>query len=88
MSRRMWLVMLEQGGRWTSRELADKFGLTPEKAESLTGFMVRSKIVKKVRSGKRKNGIAFAVTEGVMIPRDLMLSDLLRATDLRIWEGA
>lgn len=85
LSRRMWLLMLEQGGRWTAAELAEKCGVPVKKAESLAAFMVRSRTAKKVRSGKRKNGVAYMVTEGCEVPRGMNLGALLQATGMRLW---
>lgn len=85
LSRRMWLLMLEQGGRWTAAELAAKCGVQVKKAESMAAFMVRSRTAKKVRSGQRKNGVAYMVTEGCEVPRGMNLGALLQATGIRMW---
>lgn len=87
LSRRMWLLMLEQGGRWTCTEIAHKLAIPVEKAGSLVYFMLRSGTVKRVRSGKRKNGVAFVVNSDCMTPREMRLGDLLDATGIRLWDA-
>lgn len=87
LSRRMWLLMLEQGGRWTTTELAEKLDVHPDKAGSIAYFMVRSGTARKVRSGKRKNGAAFIVTNECMVPRDMKLGDLLASAGIRVWDA-
>jgi DNA-binding Lrp family transcriptional regulator len=86
-TRQIWMLMLEQGGRWTSTELARKVGISNEKAGSLVYFMLRSGTVRRVRSGARKNGVAFVVTNECMVPRDMKLGDLLNAAGIRIWDA-
>lgn len=82
----MWLHMLEQGGRWTVAELAEKFKLPRPEADRYTYFMVRSGCATRFRRTDRKNGVAFGVTNENDIPRGLKLQDLLRATGIRLWE--
>lgn len=82
----MWLLMLEQGGRWTTSQMAQKLNVPMSKAERMAYFMVRSKCATKYRRQDRKNGVAYGVTNDNTVPRDMKLDDLLKAAGIRIWD--
>jgi DNA-binding MarR family transcriptional regulator len=85
-TRKAWLLMLEQGGRWTVGELAQKLGLDRDWADRMTYFMVQNNIATKYRSPYRKNGVCYGVTKDNAVPRGLKLQDVLTATGIRTWE--
>jgi hypothetical protein len=80
---RLWLFMLEHGGRWTVSELAEEVGETPERIDRVLWFMHTVGSVNKARSGQRKNGVAFGVTPRNRIPNGVTVAAVIGATQVR-----
>lgn len=86
-TRKVWLHMLEQGGRWTSTELAKELSMEAKVVDRLIYHMLRAKSLTRYPHPRRKNGVAFGVVSGNTVPRSVNLQDVLTATGIRLWEA-
>lgn len=83
-TQRIWLFMLENGGRWTVAELAEQMGgVACAYMDRIVWSMHDCGSVTKYRSGQRKNGTAFGVSPRNRIPQGLSLADVMRAAGVR-----
>lgn len=80
---KLWLFMLEHGGRWTTAELAEQHGYTAPQVDKLLWSMEGVGSVTRYRNSERKNGVAFGVTTNNRIPQRMRLSDVLTAAGVR-----
>jgi hypothetical protein len=83
-TRRLWLFMLEHGGRWSVSELAEQMNHETAYIDRILWSMHDVGSVSKGRSGQRKNGIAFWVTPKNRLPQSLTLGEVQRALGVRI----
>ncbi|HYF16317.1 MAG TPA: hypothetical protein VEA40_00510 [Ramlibacter sp.] len=76
-TRELWLLMLRQGGRWSTRELRDANpALDPGAVPAMLKSMASSGSVKKLEDDKV---LRFCVTKDCRIPHGVTLDDLLSA---------
>lgn len=75
---RLWLRMLEWGGRWTANEIAKLLGVPAENADKLLRSLVDRGYVKTYPRTGRKNGVAFGIDQTCKIPRGLTVRDVLK----------
>lgn len=82
-SHKLWLFMLEHGGRWTATELAEQIGTEAPHADDLVRSMARTGAVTRYRSGQRKNGASFGVSPSNRVPLNLKVGQLVKALGVR-----
>jgi len=83
-SHKLWLFMLEHGGRWTAAELAEQIGSEAPYADDLVRSMARTGAVTRYRSSTgRKNGAAFGVSPANRVPLNLKVGQLVEALGVR-----
>lgn len=83
-TQRLWLFMLEQGGRWTVAELAEQMGQGATYMDRILWSMHDVGSVTKYRSGARKNGVAFGVSPRNSMPHGLKLQQVAQALGVRL----
>ena len=82
-TQRVWLFMLENGGHWTTAELAEQTGDNASHLDRILWSMHRVGSVTKYRNCQRKNGTAFGVSQRNRIPHGLALQEVLGAAGIR-----
>jgi predicted transcriptional regulator len=82
-TQRVWLFLLEHGGHWTTAELAEQMGSDAGYMDRIIWSMHAGGTVSKYRSGQRKNGTAFGVTQANRIPHGLSLRQVTQAQAVR-----
>lgn len=77
-TKRLWLRMLEWGGRWSAAEIAKLIGVPAENADKLLRSLVDRGYLKTYPRSDRKNGVAFGIDASCKIPRGLTVRDVLK----------
>jgi predicted transcriptional regulator len=82
-TQRIWLFMLEHGGRWTTAEMAEQMGGDASYMDKILWSMHDVGSITKYRSGQRKNGVAFGVSPKNSIPQGMSLQNVFKALGIR-----
>lgn len=82
-TQRVWLFLLEHGGRWTVAELAEQTGNGTAYMDRILWSMHDVGSVSKYRSSQRKNGTAFGVSQKNRIPQGITLQQVTKAMVVR-----
>lgn len=80
---KLWLFMLEHGGRWTVAELSEQFKHSTDHIQRILWSMDGVGSVTRYRGTERKNGAAFGVTMKNRIPQRMVLADVVAAAGVR-----
>lgn len=86
-AQRIWLLMLKEGGRWSSVEIADKLGDHTLMVSQNVASMVDFGSVRRYEKATPADRVRFGVTADCRIPRGVSISDIL-ACDLQRLEAA
>ncbi len=76
----IWLFLLKEGGRWSTREIAEAFGGKIDRVCSLTHAMAGRGFVKRHHKGEYRAQYEYAVDGTCEVPRKVKMSDILEAT--------
>lgn len=82
-TQQIWLFLLEHGGHWTVSELAEQLGGSHEYMDRILWSMHKGGRISKYRSGQRKNGSAFGVSQKNRIPQWITLQQVASAMAVR-----
>lgn len=78
LTKRIWMVLYSEGGRWTSAEIADRLRYSGTSIYTTLREMVDRKLVVRIDGDNvhGENVIQYAVTKACKVPRDVGLDEI------------
>lgn len=77
MSKRLWLFLLEQGGRWNMSELTDALNEDKSTVSGTARSLVEAQMLRRYGREESASGrVEYGLTACCRIPREISLADL------------
>lgn len=73
-NRMIWLWLLNEGGYWTAREIAQRVGMDPLVVFRRCGAMVRRSLIVS-RKGEGQRYLSYGVTGTCLVPKGMTVAE-------------